>query len=398
MLKWRGFEVFDSVDNSSGAVTLILSSNLALGQLIFKGRILSEAMTSKVPMLSPVLEDFVPPRFRGNVPDDVVDSPTPPPTTTSPPQEFTRNRQAEMDSRAEETSSTRSCSRVVVMLLQWRKRSQPGAPVHVMQKKPVQIQALQRQKSKENIKSKRSVTKTGLHYINPLCLLSKLRDTYIHMMNNVATSKIVASSGPVYDSTTAQSTLFFSREYDAESIAELVALERSGSKPNAEYLQNMEAHRKSSRVKSCGDVIVLSQLSTTDQDLINRLGAKRDTEPALTRSQSNNYLHDASVSSSKQGVKSATTNPSLSRSKSKNAADGDIFFKKNNSRRKKLHINPYADSDWKAEIAIVSETKAGKTSTTNDFQFQPMAPKTQHWLQQTAADENSLFTFQTSRV
>lgn len=55
------------------------------------------------------------------------------------------------------------------------------------------------------------------------------------------------------------------------------------------------------------------------------------------------------------------------RSKFKNVVDGDIFFKKNNFRRKKLYINLYVDSDWKVEIVIVFEIKVGKISIINDF-------------------------------
>lgn len=351
-----------------------------------------------VPMLSPVLEDFVPPLFRGNVPDD-AQSPTTisaaatgnatatvtataTATVTEAPSnwfEAAHHRKAPMESEGEEVD-TGIRSRVALMLLHWRKRVERG-PVHVPVQKPVQVQGLRRQSPKKSSKSRRAVG----HFLNPLSLLAKLRDTYIHVMNGVATSGIVAS-GPIGDSSAQHSTLFFSREFDAESIAQLVELERSGSKVDSDYRQqqNMACARNSSRVKPCGDVPLSN----------NKSGVNFGAKPVLSRSKSTRNQADVVFFGSGRRL---AGEPALSRSKSNSFSD-EVFFsrKLKGSRKKKLHVNPYADSDWKADTVLPpkAESKVGP----NDFHFQRenvnagTESRTEYRLQQSAST-GSLFVY-----
>lgn len=328
-----------------------------------------------VPMLSPVLEDFVPPRFRGNVPDtpraEAADT-----NVEAPPANWSAesHRKASVVSDAVAPASSgekvgkAGCpdtgirSRAMLMLLHWRKRAQRG-PVEVSVNKPVQVQGLRRQKSKYP-KSRRSVS----HYLNPLCLLAKLRDTYINMMNNVATSGIVPG-GPMGDDSGAHSTLFFSREFDAESIAQLVELERSSSKPDTEYRLNMAFARNLSRVKPLRDDLFSSKKPK---------GSFGGHEPVFSRSKSSKSssvkyfsLSGPLTSTSEQNL---SGEPKLRRSKSNSLSDDVFFSRELKGSRKKLHINPYLDSGWASNfISEVAkdpakiETKPGP----DEFHFQP---------------------------
>ncbi|KAG0612583.1 hypothetical protein M758_6G039300 [Ceratodon purpureus] len=328
-----------------------------------------------VPMLSPVLEDFVPPQFRGNVPDTpraeapaVVHAEA---GVTDGVAEQNRKEPVESESRSASEEAEGPVehglrSRVVLTLLHWRKRAQRG-PVQVTQKKPVHVQGLRRQKSKKYpTRSRRSVG----HYLNPLCLLARLRDTYIHMMNTVATSGIVPGGPMGDDSGTHGSTLFFSREFDTESISQLVELERSSSKPDAEYRQNMAFARNLSRVKPSGDDL----LSTRPKPG----GNAACREPVLSRSKSTKTSDDsATYFSISNGVSKSgrrlSGEPALTRSKSNHLSDEVFFARKLKGSKNKLHINPYADSKWSAEsvsnaanVEPKQETKSGPL----EFQFQ----------------------------
>jgi hypothetical protein len=292
-----------------------------------------------VPMLSPVLEDFVPPQFRGNVPDTPRSEAVSTTSEAPPTNWFESHRKAFVESgytasgEAEEPVETGIRSRVVLMLLHWRKRAERG-PLQVPQKKTVQVQGLRRQKPKKYPRSRRSVG----HYLNPLCLLARLRDTYIQMMNTVATSGIFAGGPMGDDSGTQGSTLFFSREFDAESIAQLVELERSSSKPDTEYRQNMGLAQNLSRVEPYGHNL----LST------KRGGDLGGREPALLRGKSSRSSGDSSshFSISKSGRLSGESAPT--RRKSNSFSDEVFFARPLKGSRKKLHINPYADSNWTA--------------------------------------------------
>lgn len=379
-----------------------------------------------MPMLSPVLEDFVPLKFRGNVPDDVAPSPTPVTAagagnltrfanatgsasamatasssatassteTASAIASSTASASAAASSTASATASVSAAkappnnikenppkapeesdskgssaddvgvgtgirSRVAVMLLHWRKGVERG-PVQVPVQKSVQVQGLRRQKSKKSSKPRRSVG----HYLNPKCLFGKIRDAYIHLMNGVATSGIVAS-GPTGDSSAQQSTLFFSREFDSEARAQLMELERSGSKADADYRQNMAFARNiySSRVKPFGDAPLL----------INKSGPMNlGGEPVLTRSKSTRSHADVALfSTTRSGRRLSGPEPVLPKSRSiSNSFSDEVFFssKLKGSRKKKLHINPYADSDWKADAVLGPrvESKVGP----KDIHFQ----------------------------
>lgn len=293
-----------------------------------------------VPMLSPVLEDFVPPQFRGNIPDtprsEAVFS-----TAEAPPTNWfaESHRKAYVESgstasgEAESPVETGIRSRVVLMLLQWRKRAERG-PLQVPQKKTVQVQGLHRQKPKKYPRSRRSVG----HFLNPLCLLARLRDTYIQMMNTAATSGIFAGGPMSDDSGTQGSTLFFSREFDAESIEQLLELKRSSSKPDTEYRQqNTALARNRSRVEPYGHNL----LSTKKRG--GNLGGR---EPALSRVKSSRISGDSAshFSISKSGR--LRGEPVPTRRKSNSFSDEVFFARPLKSSRKKLYINPYSDSNW----------------------------------------------------
>lgn len=319
-----------------------------------------------MPALSPVLEERSPLSFQGNV----VDAETPTTASASeivsasadvcvpaaevPADWFKQRKATTTESRfkeeltvpveresAEEPVETGFRSRVSMMVTQFRsKRSTERAPSQIILEKPaVQVKGLPHKATKS--KSKFS--------LNPLNLFAKLRDSYIHLMNGVATSGMVAS-GPVGDSSAQQSTLFFSREMDKNAVSQIRELERNDSQADAEYrqLQAMAFPRNSSKVKPF-------------------------VEPLPQRSKSTRSYPDLGLfSSSRSGRGSGRRfSGELPRSKSNGLSDEVYFNRKlRGSKKNKPHINPYADDDWKASAVARGPKPDAKQGSPSDFQFQ----------------------------
>ena len=199
------------------------------------------------PMLSPVLEDFVPPQFRGNMPDS--------PSSPADAHQYWKEEEADPDhisanasANAKAPGLAEAYSNAVLKLLRWRPKSSSqkkkrtgGVPVA----QPVKIHNLHTKTNRSSSKGKaKKAGRSALHSINPMYLFAKLRDTYIHMMNGAATSSNVvgASYGTVY----AQRE-YFSQEFDSEAREKLVELQRSNSVPDGDYRQRLIASRNRPR-------------------------------------------------------------------------------------------------------------------------------------------------------
>ena len=199
------------------------------------------------PMLSPVLEDFVPPQFRGNIPDS--------PSSLADTHQYREEEEADLDQISANASGNakapglaESYSNAVLKLLRWRPKSSSqkkkrtgGVPVA----QPVKVHNLHTKTNRSSSKGKvKKAGRSALHSINPMHLFAKLRDTYVHMMNGAATSSNVvgASYGTVY----AQRE-YFSQEFDSEAREKLVELQRSNSVPDGDYRQRLIASRNRPR-------------------------------------------------------------------------------------------------------------------------------------------------------
>lgn len=161
---------------------------------------------------------------------------------------------------------------------------------------------------------------------------------------------------------TNSSTLFFSREFDTDSIAQLMELERYGSKPDTDQCrQNLTFARNVAKVnaKLCGEDLL---------SIKNPGGNLGGHEPALSRaSKSSKSSSDSTVRRRLSGE------PVLTRSKSNSLSDDVFFSRKLKGSRKKLHINPYMDTDWTADMVsnvAKVDTKVATKAEPNDFHFQ----------------------------
>ena len=201
------------------------------------------------PMLSPVLEDFVPPQFRGNIPDS--------PLLPADAHQYWKEEEeadpeqmsADASGNAKAPGLAEAYSNAVLKLLRWRpksssqkkKRAAGGVPVAP----PVKIHNLHTKTNQPSSKGKaKKAGRSALHSINPMHLFAKLRDTYVHMMNGAATSSNVvgANYGTVYTQRE-----YFSQEFDSEAREKLVELQRSNSVPDGDYRQRLIASRNRPR-------------------------------------------------------------------------------------------------------------------------------------------------------
>nr|PNR41460.1 hypothetical protein PHYPA_018863 [Physcomitrium patens] len=289
------------------------------------------------PALSPVLEDRVtPPSFRSSIPDYLEESPA----SKIP---IVQDRGTEGRENSSKRRNTGVCARVVRNLFHCCRSSQGGVGKVQSQRKSIDVQIFQGKELKSSRKH------AGFHRIDPKPLLTKIRDTYIHMMNNVAASSVVV--GANYDlSYTNPSATHSAREFDEEAIAKLVELELSRSKLEIEFQQNSAFSRNSSKVKPYG----------------------------VGRSCSN-----------------TGGSPMLLRNSSKRFAD-DYYFSRNGSRRKSRE-NPYADNNWKSDLAVHETEAVSNSGCHHDVQIQQdqgqtLDYETEYW---SAEEEPSSFSSKT---
>lgn len=257
------------------------------------------------PMLSPVLEDFVPPQFRGNIPDSPF-SPADAHRYWKEEEEADPDQiSANASGNAKAPGLAESYSNAVLKLLRWRPKSSSqqrkkkrtgGVPVA----QPVKIQNLHTKTKQSSPKGKaKKAGRSAFHSINPMHLFTKLRDTYIHMMNGAATQSNVvgANYGTVYPQRE-----YFSQEFDSEAREKLVELQRSNSVPDGDYRQRLIASRNRPRR--------VEPFTNAPVPQLNRQGSRlREARGYFTRFASDDDLSDEKFFSKSRSKKAAAVGP-----------------------------------------------------------------------------------------
>lgn len=313
-----------------------------------------------LPMLSPVLEDFVPPQFRGNIPD----------SPSSPADEYRKEEEEEADhdpisanasGNAKAPGVAEAYSNAVLKLLRWRpkssssqKKKHPGA---VPVSHPVKIHNLHTKTNRPASKGKaKKAGKSALHSMNPMHLFAKLRDTYVHMMNGAATSSNVvgASYGTVY-----AEREYFSQEFDSEAREKLVELQRSNSVPDGDYRQRLIASRNRPRR--------VEPLSNAPAPQLRRHESRhRQARGQLTRF----------------GPDDPSDEKFFSTSRSKKGAAGPNPYKE-----------PFALPARRSRSSVVANNHVGNSTPSDEPNSDAPITDSDYWLKQAAAEAAPMFLF-----